>query len=80
VDLDGVVAFLPASQVDIRPSPDVTQLKNVPQTFQIMKMERPGGTIVVSRRTVLEAIRCERMRHLAEGQVVEGVVDNGQYC
>jgi hypothetical protein len=76
VDLGGAVAFLPASQVDIRPSPDVTRLKNVPQTFQILKMDRERGTILVSRRTVLEAIRCERMRQLEEGQVVEGVLDN----
>jgi small subunit ribosomal protein S1 len=76
VDLGGAVAFLPASQVDIRPSPDVTRLKNIPQTFQILKMDCERGTILVSRRTVPEAIRCERMLQLEEGQVVEGVVDN----
>src|SRR6476660_4583612 len=54
VDLDGAVAFLPRSQVDIRPIRDVTPLMNVPQQFQILKMDRRRGNIVVSRRTVLE--------------------------
>ncbi|MFY9734674.1 MAG: S1 RNA-binding domain-containing protein, partial [Rhodoplanes sp.] len=51
VDLDGAVAFLPRSQVDIRPIRDVTPLMNVPQQFQILKMDRRRGNIVVSRRT-----------------------------
>jgi predicted RNA-binding protein with RPS1 domain len=76
VDLGGVVAFLPASQVDIRPLRDVTSLKNAPQSFQILKMDRERGTIVVSRRVVLEAVRAERINQLKEGQVIEGVVDN----
>ena len=54
VDLDGAVAFLPRSQVDIRPIRDVTPLMQVPQPFQILKMDRRRGNIVVSRRTVLE--------------------------
>ncbi|HEY1152380.1 MAG TPA: S1 RNA-binding domain-containing protein, partial [Pseudolabrys sp.] len=54
VDLDGAVAFLPRSQVDIRPIRDVTPLMNSPQQFQILKMDRRRGNIVVSRRTVLE--------------------------
>jgi small subunit ribosomal protein S1 len=53
VDLDGAVAFLPRSQVDIRPIRDVTPLMNVNQPFQILKMDRRRGNIVVSRRTVL---------------------------
>ena len=53
VDLDGAVAFLPGSQVDIRPIKDVTPLMNVPQPFQILKMDRGRGNIVVSRRSVL---------------------------
>src|SRR6202000_878197 len=57
VDLDGAVAFLPRSQVDIRPVRDVGPLMNVPQPFQILKMDRRRGNIVVSRRTVLEESR-----------------------
>src|SRR5262245_4665968 len=52
VDLDGAVAFLPRSQVDIRPIRDVSPLMNIPQQFQILKMDRRRGNIVVSRRTV----------------------------
>jgi small subunit ribosomal protein S1 len=57
VDLDGAVAFLPGSQVDIRPVRDVTPLMDVPQPFQILKMDRRRGNIVVSRRAVLEESR-----------------------
>ena len=60
VDLDGAVAFLPRSQVDIRPVRDVTPLMGVPQPFQILKMDRRRGNIVVSRRTVLEESRAEQ--------------------
>jgi len=80
VDLDGAVAFLPRSQVDIRPIRDVTPLMNTPQPFQILKMDRRRGNIVVSRRTVLEESRAEQrseiVQNLEEGQVVEGVVKN----
>jgi small subunit ribosomal protein S1 len=80
VDLDGAVAFLPRSQVDIRPIRDVTPLMNVPQPFQILKMDRRRGKIVVSRRTVLEETRAEQrqelVQNLEEGQVIEGVVKN----
>jgi small subunit ribosomal protein S1 len=76
VDLGGILAILPATQVDIRPLHDVTPLKNAPQSFQIVKMDREHGTIVVSRRVVLEASRFERMKQLGEGQVIEGVVEN----
>ena len=80
VDLDGAVAFLPRSQVDIRPIRDVTPLMNNPQQFQILKMDRRRGNIVVSRRTVLEETRAEQrqelVQNLEEGQVVEGVVKN----
>jgi small subunit ribosomal protein S1 len=72
VDLDGAVAFLPRSQVDIRPIRDVTPLMNVPQPFQILKMDRRRGNIVVSRRTVLEETRAEQrqelVQNLEEGQ------------
>jgi len=62
VDLDGAVAFLPGSQVDVRPVRDVGPLMNMPQPFQILKMDRRRGNIVVSRRTVLEESRAEQ-RH-----------------
>src|SRR5207302_9360166 len=80
VDLDGAVAFLPRSQVDIRPIANVKQLMNVNQPFQILKMDRRRGNIVVSRRTVLEETRAEQrqelVQNLAEGQVIDGVVKN----
>src|SRR6476660_2927603 len=64
VDLDGAVAFLPGSQVDIRPIRDVSPLLNVPQPFQILKMDRRRGNIVVSRRSVLEETRAEERREI----------------
>jgi small subunit ribosomal protein S1 len=74
------VAFLPRSQVDIRPIRDVTPLMNVNQPFQILKMDRRRGNIVVSRRTVLEETRAEQrqelVQNLEEGQVIDGVVKN----
>jgi small subunit ribosomal protein S1 len=80
VDLDGAVAFLPRSQVDIRPIRDVAPLMNMPQPFHILKMDRRRGNIVVSRRTVLEESRAEQrheiVANLEEGQVIEGVVKN----
>ena len=80
VDLDGAVAFLPGSQVDIRPVRDVAPLMEVPQPFQILKMDRRRGNIVVSRRAVLEETRAEQRSELidklAEGQVIDGVVKN----
>ncbi|MDX5360388.1 MAG: 30S ribosomal protein S1 [Alphaproteobacteria bacterium] len=80
VDLGGAVAFLPGSQVDVRPVRDVTPLLNVPQPFQILKMDRRRGNIVVSRRAVLEEARAEQrqelVENLREGDVVEGVVKN----
>ncbi|MFL5026234.1 MAG: S1 RNA-binding domain-containing protein, partial [Microvirga sp.] len=80
VDLDGAVAFLPRSQVDIRPVRDVTPLMDIPQPFQILKMDRKRGNIVVSRRAVLEETRAEQrsglILSLAEGQVIDGVVKN----
>ncbi len=80
VDLNGAVAFLPGSQVDIRPVRDVTPLMNIPQPFQILKMDRRRGNIVVSRRAVLEETRAEQraelLERLKEGDVVDGVVKN----
>src|SRR5271166_5207105 len=80
VDLNGAVAFLPGSQVDIRPVRDITPLLGSPQPFQILKMDRSRGNIVVSRRAVLEESRAEQrselMEDLKEGQVLDGVVKN----
>ncbi|MDF7775196.1 30S ribosomal protein S1 [Sphingomonas sp. AOB5] len=80
VDLNGAVAFLPGSQVDIRPVRDVTPLMDIEQPFQILKMDRKRGNIVVSRRAVLEETRAEQrsglIQSLAEGQVIDGVVKN----
>ncbi len=80
VDLSGVSAFLPGSQVDIRPVRDVSPLMGTPQPFQILKMDRSRGNIVVSRRAVLEESRAEArselIENLKEGQVLKGVVKN----
>ena len=80
VDLGGAVAFLPGSQVDIRPVRDVTPLMGSPQPFQILKMDRARGNIVVSRRAVLEETRAEQraelVQGLKEGMVLDGVVKN----
>ena len=80
VDLDGAVAFLPGSQVDIRPVRDIGPLMHQPQPFQILKMDRRRGNIVVSRRSVLEETRAEQradiVSRLGEGQVIDGVVKN----
>ena len=80
VDLSGAVAFLPGSQVDIRPVRDVGPLLGTPQPFQILKMDRRRGNIVVSRRAVLEESRAEARSELisglVEGQILEGVVKN----
>ena len=80
VDLGDIVAFLPGSQVDIRPVRDITPLMNEPQPFQILKMDRARGNIVVSRRAVLEETRAEQrselIENLNEGQVLTGVVKN----
>ncbi len=80
VDLNGAVAFLPGSQVDVRPIRDVTPLMNITQPFQILKMDRKRGNIVVSRRAILEETRAEQRAELittlADGQVVEGIVKN----
>lgn len=80
VDLNGAVAFLPGSQVDIRPVRDVSPLMGNPQPFQILKMDRQRGNIVVSRRAVLEEARAEArgdlIKGLEEGQILDGVVKN----
>ena len=80
VDLDGAVAFLPGSQVDIRPVRDIGPLMHQNQSFQILKMDRRRGNIVVSRRSVLEETRAEQrseiVARLKEGEIIDGVVKN----
>ncbi|MFZ1367870.1 30S ribosomal protein S1 [Sphingorhabdus sp.] len=80
VDLGGAVAFLPGSQVDVRPVRDVGPLMDLAQPFQILKMDRRRGNIVVSRRAILEETRAEQrsglIQNLVEGQVIDGVVKN----
>ena len=80
VDLNGAVAFLPGSQIDVRPIRDVSPLIGVAQPFQILKMDKLRGNIVVSRRSVLEESRSEQrseiIKNLSEGQIVDGVVKN----
>jgi len=80
VDLGGAVAFLPGSQVDVRPVRDAGPLMGLKQPFQILKMDRRRGNIVVSRRAILEESRAEQraevIGNLSEGQVVDGVVKN----
>ena len=80
VDLDGAVAFLPGSQVDIRPVRDIGPLMHQPQPFQILKMDRRRGNIVVSRRAILEETRAEQrseiVGRLKEGEVIDGSVKN----
>ena len=80
VNLDGVIAFLPGSQADVRPIKDPTVFMNIPQPFQILKMDRKLGNIVVSRKAILEESRSEArevmLAHIKEGDVLDGVVKN----
>lgn len=80
VDVQGINAFLPNSQVDFRPIRDASELMNKPQPFQILKMDRARGNIVVSRKAVLQDDRAEilseRMGKIEEGQVLKGIVKN----
>ncbi|MBQ7303411.1 MAG: 30S ribosomal protein S1 [Alphaproteobacteria bacterium] len=80
VDLSGAIAFLPGSQIDIRPIRDITPLMGISQPFQILKMDRVRGNIVVSRRVVLEETRAEARAELIdtikEGAILDGVVKN----
>jgi small subunit ribosomal protein S1 len=80
VDLSGALAFLPGSQIDVRPIKDISPLVGIEQPFQILKMDRLRGNIVVSRRAIMEEsqaeARSELLSNLQEGQVVKGVVKN----
>lgn len=80
VDIDGTQAFLPGSQVDVRPIKDIRPFMNAPQTFHILKMDKKRGNIVVSRKSVLSdhnsTDKAELLNNLEEGQAIEGVVKN----
>ena len=80
VDLDGAIAFLPGSQIDIKPIRDMSSIMNIQQSFRILSMDRLRGNIVVSRRAVLEesraSLRTELISNLSEGQILDGVVKN----
>jgi small subunit ribosomal protein S1 len=80
VDLSGVVAFLPGSQVDVRPVKDITPLMGIVQPFQILKMDKKLGNIVVSRRAIMEESRMEArdeiLSRISEGQILDGIVKN----
>ena len=80
VDLNGATAFLPGSQIDVRPIRDMTPLMGIPQPFALLKMDKARGNIVVSRRAVLEETRAEQrseiIKNLSEGQIVDGTVKN----
>ncbi|MBP5343582.1 MAG: 30S ribosomal protein S1 [Alphaproteobacteria bacterium] len=80
VDLKGATAFLPGSQIDVRPIRDMTPLMGIEQPFAILKMDKARGNIVVSRRAVLEEARAEQtseiIKNMSEGQIVEGTVKN----
>ncbi|RZI46069.1 30S ribosomal protein S1 [Candidatus Finniella inopinata] len=80
VDLNGAIAFLPGSQVDIRPIRDISALMNILQPFKLLKMDKARSNIVVSRRSVLEESRAEArtelVSQLTEGQILDGIVKN----
>ena len=80
VDIDGVVAFLPGSQADVRPIKDPTTIMDIPQPFQILKMDRKLGNIVVSRKAILEEARSEArdemLSKIKEGDIIDGIVKN----
>ncbi len=80
VDIEGATAFLPGSQVDIKPIKDFHSIMNIPQKFQILKMDKKRGNIVISRRAVLEENRAEArseiVSNIEEGQILEGIIKN----
>ena len=80
VDIDGTQAFLPGSQVDVRPVKDIRPFMNTPQSFHILKMDKKRGNIVVSRKSVLSdnnsIDKSEFINNLSEGQEIEGIVKN----
>ena len=80
VDINGAVAFLPGSQVDLKPIKDISPLLNKPQPMIILKMDKLRGNIVVSRRVLLEesrkADRSKLLSDINEGDKLKGCVKN----
>jgi small subunit ribosomal protein S1 len=80
VDVQGVLAFLPGSQVDVRPIKDITPYMNTPLDFEIVKIDRTKGNVIISRRSVMESVRSESkdeiLEDMTEGKVLDGVVKN----
>ncbi len=80
VDINGAVAFLPGSQVDLKPIKDISPLLNKPQPMIILKMDKLRGNIVVSRRVLLEesrkADRSKLLSDINEGDKLKGIVKN----
>ena len=81
VDLDGVVAFLPGSQIETRQIiKDTKELLNKPLELMILKMDKYRGNIVVSRKAIteneLKEQRSELLKNIKEGSIIEGKVKN----
>ena len=80
VDIDGALAFLPGSQVDLKPIKDISPLLNKPQPMIILKMDKLRGNIVVSRRALLEesrkADRSKLLSDISEGDKLKGLIKN----
>ena len=80
VDVQGVLAFLPGSQVDVRPIKDITPYMHTPLEFEIVKIDRTKGNVIISRRSVMESVRSESkdeiLEEMSEGKVLDGVVKN----
>ena len=80
VSVNGIMAFLPGSLVDVRPVKDTTPFENKECDLTVIKLDRKRNNIVVSRRAVMEvsmgADREALMGTLAEGAIVKGIVKN----
>src|SRR5437870_5832251 len=80
VDLDGVAAFLPGSQVDIRPVRNLESFMKQEIQVRVIKLNRKRGNVVVSRKAVLEDAanekKVETLANIEEGVVLEGTVKN----
>ena len=76
----GIIAFLPGSQIDIRPVKDLDQFVGQALEFNILKYDRKRNNVVLSRRAIVAAEREEEKKvtldNLAEGGIVEGVIKN----
>lgn len=80
VDVSGVGAFLPGSQVDIKPPKDVDSLIGKKLVFKVLKLNNKLSNVIVSRRVILEEEmqqkKTETLAKLKEGQLMKGVVKN----